>query len=175
MKTFLILFIASITLTNAQINKGDIAVFAMASPFPSTQLNENDFGLISAVGVEYYFSPKLSLATQFIASNNTLFVNNSKISLPTVGIVPTLQYYLYQKSNFNINTSIGLGFANQKDKFNNLQNSLTIYTAGVGGHYFFSEKWALKLHFPYMYVYNQTQQLKSLEGIGAFIGFHYQL
>lgn len=177
MKTPFLIFVLTLSFIPifAQNEKGNIQAFVMASPFPSELLNENDFGVLGLIGIEYFINSKIGLSSNFFITNNTLITNNSNYPIRSYGFLPTVQYYFFEKQKWNTFGMVGYGFGLEQQPEGFVENSsLTVVSAGVGGSYWLSNHIGLKILLPYMHARNQTFNKTSLAGVGAFIGFNYK-
>ena len=85
-KHLLSLLLVMATLTGfSQNKKGDISLSITASPFPTTNSNSNDFGVIAKAGMEFHISDNVSFQGSFFTSNNVLFKNESGININSYG------------------------------------------------------------------------------------------
>jgi len=174
-KPLLFLTILITSLCFSQNQKKDIFVSLQAAPFISGG-NSNDIGVIGITGFEVFMTNSISVSTSFFTSNNTLFKNENGTTIHSYGILPSVQYYIINKSKFNIFGTLGYGFGFEDLTRSNIENSaLTIFNIGVGGNYKISSNLYLKLTLPYFYAKNITINKKALEGITPFFGVNYKL
>lgn len=94
MKNIISLFILTFLTTTvfAQNKERDIEVYFQVAPFATINPSK-DLGLISILGIEYFLGDKLSIATNFYSSNNTLIKNDSVVTIHSYGLMATSQYY----------------------------------------------------------------------------------
>lgn len=81
-----------------------------SSPYPTTTNNYNDFGVLALGSFEFFVFEKVSLSGSFFTSNNTLFKNNSDVTIHSYGIVPSLHYYFINKDKWNVFAQAGYGY-----------------------------------------------------------------
>ena len=178
-KQLIILFLVVLSLpVVAQNQKGDISLSITASPFPTTNSDSNDFGVISKAGLEFQVSNKLSFQGSFFTSNNVLFKNDSGVSINSYGFVPSVQYYFVNTSRLNVfgHLGYGFGFEDLTRNYGEIENSaLTIFSIGAGANYKLIEKLFLQLHLPYFNAQNITINETSSAGVAVFLGFNFKL
>ena len=138
-KHFLSLLLVTATLTSFSQNiKGDISLSLTASPFPTTNSDSHDFGVIAKIGLEFHVSEKVSFQGSFFTSNNVLFKNESGININSYGFIPSVQYYFVNTSRFNVfgQLGYGFGFEDLTRNYGEIENSaLTIFSIGAGVNY----------------------------------------
>lgn len=160
----------------AQNPKKGIQAFVVASPFPTETNNQNDFGLLAMAGAEFFVTNTFSFSGNFFTSNNTLFKNNSDLTIHSYGFLPTIQYYFIDKSKFSSFGMLGYGFGFEDQTIGIIENNaLSVFGVGIGGNYWFTNKMALKLIVPYFNAKNLTINTTAVEGVALFIGFNYKL
>jgi len=176
-RSLLFLLVVSLSAT-AQNKKGDMALSITASPFPTTNSDSRDFGLIAKAGLEFHVSEKVSFQGSFFTSNNVLFKDESGININSYGFIPTIQYYFFNSSRFNIFGHLGYGFGFEDLTRNDgdIENSaLTILGIGAGANYKLKEKLYLQLHLPYFNAQNITINESVASGLAVFVGFNFKL
>ena len=172
---FAVFFLFIFNAAFSQYEKGDISLSIQAAPF-TTEDGIDDFGFIGLATSEFFIISKLSAGISFFTSNNTAFKNNSGTTIHSYGVIPSLQYYAFNKNKFNVFGQIGYGYGFEDLTRGYIQNSaLTVFNVGVGGSYIFSEDWLLKLTIPYFNAQNVTVNATAAEGVTAFIGIGYKL
>ncbi len=159
----------------SQNQKKETFVFLQVAPFISGE-NSKDIGAIGIAGFEVFVTNNISVATGVFSSNNTMFKNNNGTTIHSYGILPSVQYYIINKSKFNVFCTLGYGFGFEDLTRSAIQNSaLTIVNIGLGGNYSIMNNLYLKLTIPYFYAKNITINKKALEGITPFFGVNYKL
>ncbi len=178
MKSKTTLFLLTVLITSfcfSQNKKRDLFVSLQAAPFISGE-NSNDIGVIGTVSFEVLVANNISITTGFFTSNNTLFKNENGTTIHSYGILPSVQYYIINKSKFNIFGTLGYGFGFEDLTRSNIENSaLTIFNIGVGGNYEVANNLYLKLTIPYISAKNITINENALEGVAPFLGINYKL
>ena len=173
----LLIVLASLT-SFSQNKKGDIALSITASPFPTTNSDSNDFGVIAKAGMEFHVSENVSFQGSFFTSNNVLFKNDSGININSYGFIPSVQYYFVNTSRFNVFGQLGYGFGFEDLTRNDgdIENSaLTIFSLGAGANYKLKEKLYVQLHLPYFNAQNITINESVAAGVAVFVGFNFKL
>ena len=174
-----LLFLVALSLpVVAQNQRGDILLSITASPFPTTYSGNHDFGVISKAGLEFQVSDKVSVQGSFFTSNNVLFKNDSGVSISSYGFVPTVHYYFFNQSKFNVfgQLGYGFGFEDLTRNYGVIENSaLTVFSIGAGANYKLRDKLFLQLHLPYFNAQNITINETSSSGVAVFLGFNFKL
>lgn len=168
----LLLFVIAI----GQNQKGEMLLSASVSPYPTTTNNEDDFGALGLVSFEFFLFKNASLSGSFFTSNNTLFKNNSDVTIHSYGFIPSIQYYVLNKEKWNVFAQLGYGYGFEDQTQGYIQNSaLTVYNIGAGAHYKIGEKLFLKLQLPYFNAKNITLNVDAASGVAVFLGAAYKL
>lgn len=159
------------TFTYSQNQKGEMLLSASFSPYPTTTNNENDFGALGLGSFEFFISNKVSMSGNFFTSNNTLFKNNSDVTIHSYGFIPSIHYYFINKEKWNVFAQTGYGFGFEDQTQGYIQNSaLTVFNIGAGAHYGIGKDWYLKLVLPYFNAKNITLNVNAASGIAVFLG-----
>ena len=178
-KHLLSLLLLFATLTSfSQNKKGDISLSITASPFPTTNSDSNDFGVIAKTGLEFNVSENVSFQGSFFTSNNVLFKNDSGTKINSYGFTPSVQYYFVNSSKFNVfgHLGYGFGFEDLTRNYGDIENSaLTIFSIGAGANYKLKEKLYAQLHLPYFNAQNITINESLASGLAVFVGFNFKL
>lgn len=174
-QTLVLLFIILLSYTGfTQNQKGDISVQIQAAPF-LTLGDSKDFGLISLAGVEFFASPKFSIATNLFMSNNTVIKNDSGREIQSVGLLTSGQYYFLDKEKWNLFGQAGFGFGMADYKTLPIDNqTLFIANLGVGANYLLTEKLSLRLTTPYFIATNTSRNFTEAQGVTLFMGLGYK-
>ena len=160
----------------AQVKKGDMSLSVTASPFPTTQGDNDDIGVIGLAGFEFFVSNRVSLMGSFFSSNNTIIRNNSGTTIRSYGCIPSIQYYFVNKENFNVFGNLGYGFGFEDRTRGVIQNSaLIVFSVGPGANYKLHEKLFLRLTLPYFNARNITVDENAADGIAVFLGLDFKL
>ena len=176
-RSLLFLLVVSLSAT-AQNQKGDMALSITASPFPTTNSDSRDFGIIAKAGLEFHLSNTVSFQGSFFTSNNVLFKDESGTNINSYGFIPSIQYYFVNTSRFNVFGHLGYGFGFEDLTRNDgdIENSaLTIFGIGAGANYKLKEKLYVQLQLPYFNAQNITINESVASGIGVFVGFNFKL
>jgi len=178
-KHLLILLLVMTTVTGfSQNKKGDISLSITASPFPTTNSDSNDFGVIAKAGLEFHLSNTVSFQGSFFSSNNVLFKDESGVSINSYGFVPSIHYYFVNTAKLNVfgQLGYGFGFEDLTRNYGVIKNSaLSIFSIGAGANYKLKEKLYLQLHLPYFNAKNITVNESAAGGVAVFLGFHFKL
>ncbi|MCZ4317692.1 hypothetical protein O4H26_01685 [Aequorivita viscosa] len=171
----LALFLMS-TFTYSQIQKGEMLLSVAVSPYPTTTNNENDFGALGITSIEFFVFKNISFSGSFSTSNNTLFKNNSDVTIHSYGFIPSIHYYFVNKEKWNVFAQTGYGYGFEDQTQGNIQNSaLTIFNIGAGAHYKIGKDWFLKLLLPYFDANNITLNVDAASGVAVFVGAGFKL
>jgi hypothetical protein len=178
-KHLLILLLVMTTVTGfSQNKKGDISLSITASPFPTTNSDSHDFGIIAKAGLEFHLSNTVSFQGSFFSSNNVLFKDESGVSINSYGFVPSIHYYFVNTAKLNVfgQLGYGFGFEDLTRNYGVIKNSaLSIFSIGAGANYKLKEKLYLQLHLPYFNAKNITVNESAAGGVAVFLGFHFKL
>ncbi len=178
-KHLLILLLVMTTVTGfSQNKKGDISLSITASPFPTTNSDSHDFGIIAKAGLEFHLSNTVSFQGSFFSSNNVLFKDESGVSINSYGFVPSIHYYFVNTAKLNVfgQLGYGFGFEDLTRNYGVIKNSaLSIFSIGAGANYKLKEKLYLQLHLPYFNTKNITVNESAAGGVAVFLGFHFKL
>lgn len=174
---FLILCaIGMTTTTQAQHKKGTIMTSLLVSPFPTTSDDQDDFGIIGKINLEFFVADNVSFSGSFFTTNNTLINNDSGLTIHSYGFIPSIQYYLLNNEKFNLFGQLGYGFGFEDRTRGTIENSaLTVVSAGLGANYKLTEKLYLKGVLPYFKGQNITIDEKAVDGVAVFLGVNYAL
>lgn len=175
-KLIFILLFCFCSLVHSQNQKGEMILSVQVSPYPTTTNNQDDFGALGLVSLEFFVSNKVSLSGSFFTSNNTLINDNSGVTVRSYGFTPSIHYYFVNKEKWNVFAQAGYGFGYDDLTQGRIQNSaLRIYNIGPGMHYKIGEKLYLKLLLPYFNARNITLNVNAASGIAGFLGVGFKL
>lgn len=166
-----------------------IPVFDILNMFPENQIKGGainiNYGTMVienlSFGVNVIFS---SVSNEYETESLDFHKENQEIKI--IGISPNLRYYLRIKKKFSIFGQASLGFGNYSEKTTDLSTSepvnygdanesIMILTAGLGMNYFISEKFALELNIPYVFMnrLSTDQYIEDFQTIAPMIGIQY--
>jgi hypothetical protein len=145
-------------------------------------------GIVIKPSIGYFISDKTSIDLNFsYASLNDLRVGNVDSYYNSYAFIPTLRNNFVNKEKLRIFAEFGFGLGTIRYDADNssLRNSqhvdlsggISILNIGIGGNYFFNEKFGLELIIPYLSTKNITSEnsINLYSGIGPTIGFTYIL
>ena len=96
---FLLTFMFFCMSANTQNQNKSVSLSITASPFPVEINNSKDFWVIGKISLEFHTSKALSFQGSFSASNTTFFKNNSNNQINSLGFIPSVQYYFFNRQN----------------------------------------------------------------------------
>ncbi|MFK7833763.1 MAG: hypothetical protein AB8B52_10835 [Winogradskyella sp.] len=121
------------------------------------------------------------------ATLNDLTVGNVDSYYNSYAFIPTLRNNFANKEKMRIFAEFGFGFGTIKYEANNndatnaqhreLSGGISVLNIGLGGNYFFNEKFGLEIIIPYISTKNITSDnINNLySGIGPTLGLTYVL
>ena len=118
---FLLTFIFFCMSANTQNQNKSVSLSITASPFPVEINNAKDFGIIGKISLEFHTSKALSFQGSFYASNTTFFKNNSNNQINSLGFIPSVQYYFFNRQKFNVFGQLGYGFGFEDRTLNSVK------------------------------------------------------
>jgi hypothetical protein len=193
MKKILLLsvFISSVVFSGyGQFQKNDLKLTIAGLPlFGSSDDFESGInGIVLKPSIGYFISDKTSIDLNFsYASLNDLKIGNVDSYYNSYAFTPSLRHNFLNNEKFRAfaEFGFGLGTIRYDADTNDLRNSqhedlsggISILSIGIGGNYFFSEKFGLELIIPYLSTKNITSENSNnlYSGIGPTIGFTYIL
>jgi len=173
-----------------QSKKNDLKLTISALPlFGSSEGFESGInGIVIKPAIGYYISEKTSIEINFsYATLNDLKVGNIASYYNSYAFVPTLRNNFVNKSKLRVFAEIGFGLGTIKydadnSDFRNYQHEelsggISILNIGIGGNYYFNDKFGIELIIPYISTKNITSENSNnlYSGIGPTIGFTYKL
>jgi hypothetical protein len=143
-------------------------------------------GIVIKPSIGYFISNKTSIDLNFsYASLNDLKVGNIDSYYNSYAFIPTLRNNFVNKEKLRVFAEFGFGLGTirydadtnslRNSQHENLSGGISILNIGIGGNYFFSEKFGLELIIPYLNTKNITSENSNnlYSGIGPTIGFTY--
>ncbi len=189
-KIFLLLIILTLTLSNVfgQSKKNDLKLTVSALPlFGSSDGFESGInGIVIKPSIGYFISDKTSIDLNFsYATLNDLIVGNIDSYYNSYAFMPTLRNNFVNKKRLRVFAEFGFGLGTIKYDPDNrssstsqheyLSGGISILNIGIGGNYFFNQKFGVELIIPYLSTKNITSNNlnNQYSGIGPTIGFTY--
>jgi hypothetical protein len=189
-KIFLLSILSILAFSNGfgQSKKNDLKLTVSALPlFGSSDGFESGInGIVIKPSIGYFISDKTSIDLNFsYATLNDLTVGNIDSYYNSYAFVPTLRNNFVNKEKLRIFAEFGFGLGTIKydadnssmrnSQHENLSGGISILNIGIGGNYFFNEKFGIELIIPYLSTKNITSDNSNnlYSGIGPTIGFTY--
>jgi hypothetical protein len=173
-----------------QSKKNDLKLTVSALPlFGSSDGFESGInGFVIKPSIGYFISDKTSIDLNFsYASLNDLRVGNTDSYYNAFAFIPTLRNNFVNIEKLRIFAEFGFGLGTIKydadksglrnSQHEQLSGGISILNIGIGGNYFFNEKFGVELIIPYLSTKNITSENTNnlYSGIGPTIGFTYLL
>jgi hypothetical protein len=191
-KIFLVSILAILAFSNGfgQSKKNDLKLTVSALPlFGSSDGFESGInGIVIKPSIGYFISDKTSIDLNFsYATLNDLTVGNIDSYYNSYAFIPTLRNNFVNKEKLRVFAEFGFGLGTIKydadnsslrnSQHENLSGGISILNIGIGGNYFFNEKFGIELIIPYLSTKNITSDNSNnlYSGIGPTIGFTYIL
>ena len=189
-KIFLFSILSILAFSNGfgQSKKNDLKLTVSALPlFGSSDGFESGInGIVIKPSIGYFISDKTSVDLNFsYATLNDLTVGNIDSYYNSYAFIPTLRNNFVNKEKLRIFAEFGFGLGTIKydadnssmrnSQHENLSGGISILNIGIGGNYFFNEKFGVELIIPYLSTKNITSDNSNnlYSGIGPTIGFTY--
>jgi hypothetical protein len=189
-KIFLLSILSILAFSNGfgQSKKNDLKLTVSALPlFGSSDGFESGInGIVIKPSIGYFISDKTSIDLNFsYATLNDLTVGNIDSYYNSYAFVPTLRNNFVNKEKLRIFAEFGFGLGTIKydadnssmrnSQHENLSGGISILNIGIGGNYFFNEKFGIEFIVPYLSTKNITSDNSNnlYSGIGPTIGFTY--
>lgn len=175
---------------SSQSKKHDLKFTVSALPlFGSSEDFSSGFnGFVMKPTIGYYISDKTSLEINFTYSTmNDLKIDNINSYYNSFAFIPTLRNNFINKNNFRVFAEVGFGLGTIKYNADNssfrnllheeLSGGVAVLNVGIGGNYYFNEKFGIEFIVPYITSNNITseQSNRIYAGIGPTIGLTYML
>ncbi|WP_340155376.1 hypothetical protein [uncultured Winogradskyella sp.] len=191
-KIFLVSILSILAFSNGfgQSKKNDLKLTVSALPlFGSSDGFESGInGIVIKPSIGYFISDKTSIDLNFsYATLNDLTVGNIDSYYNSYAFIPTLRNNFVNKEKLRVFAEFGFGLGTIKydadnsslrnSQHENLSGGISILNIGIGGNYFFNEKFGIELIIPYLSTKNITSDNSNnlYSGIGPTIGFTYIL
>lgn len=192
LKIFLISILLIVTFSDGfgQSKKNDFKLTVSALPlFGSSDRFESGInGIVIKPSIGYFISDKTSIDLNFsYATLNDLIIENIDSYYSSYAFIPTLRNNFLNREKLRIFAEIGFGLGTIKydadasslrnTQHENLSGGISILNIGIGGNYFFNDKFGIELIIPYLSTKNITSENSNnlYSGIGPTIGFTYIL
>jgi len=131
-------------------------------------------GIVIKPSIGYHISEKTSLDLNFsYATLNNLKVGNVDSFYNSYSFVPTLRNNFVNKQKLRVFAEFGFGLGTIKysadnndfrnTQHNELSGGISVLNIGIGGNYFFNEKFGLELIIPYIRSNNITSNNSNKE------------
>jgi hypothetical protein len=191
-KIFLVSILSILAFSNGfgQSKKNDLKLTVSALPlFGSSDGFESGInGIVIKPSIGYFISDKTSIDLNFsYATLNDLTVGNIDSYYNSYAFIPTLRNNFVNKEKLRVFAEFGFGLGTIKydadnsslrnSQHENLSGGISILNIGIGGNYFFNEKFGIELIIPYLSTKKITSDNSNnlYSGIGPTIGFTYIL
>ena len=191
-KIFLFSILSILAFSNGfgQSKKNDLKLTVSGLPlFGSSDGFESGInGIVIKPSIGYFISDKTSIDLNFsYATLNDLTVGNIDSYYNSYAFIPTLRNNFVNKEKLRVFAEFGFGLGTIKydadnssmrnSQHENLSGGISILNIGIGGNYFFNEKFGIELIIPYLSTKNITSDNSNnlYSGIGPTIGFTYIL
>ena len=173
----------------SQSKKNDLKLTISGLPlFGSSENFKGLNGFVIKPAIGYYISDKTSIELNFsYASMNDLKIGNINSYYNSYSFIPTLRNNFVNTTKLRVFTELGLGLGTIKynadnNDFTNIQHDqlsggISIISIGIGGNYYFNEKFGIEFVIPYINTRNITSEQANniYSGIGPTIGLAYKL
>ncbi|CAI8437194.1 MAG: Uncharacterised protein [Polaribacter sejongensis] len=191
-KFLLLLALTTLGILNgfSQSKKNDLKLTVSALPLfgSSEDFSSGLNGFVIKPTIGYYISEKTSIELNFsYASMNDLKIGNINSYYNSYSFIPTLRNNFVNTNQLRIFSEFGFGLGTIKynadnNDYRNLQHEelsggIAVINIGIGGNYFFNEKFGIEFIIPYITTNNITSQQSNTiySGIGPTIGLTYKL
>ena len=172
-----------------QSKKNDLKLTISALPlFGSSGSFSGINGIVIKPSIGYHISEKTSIDLNFsYATLNNLKVGNIDSFYNSYSFIPTLRNNFVNKQKLRIFAEFGFGLGTIKyDADNNdfrdsqhseLSGGISVINIGIGGNYYFNDKFGLEIIIPYIRSNNITSDNANniYSGIGPTLGLTYKL
>lgn len=191
-KTLLLATFITLGILNgfSQSKKNDLKLTISGLPlFGSSEDFSSGFnGFVLKPTIGYYISDKTSIELNFSYANmGDLKIGGINSHYNSYSFIPTLRNNFLNQEKLRIFAEFGLGLgtvkyrANNNDFSNNEHNELSggisILNLGIGGNYYFNDKFGIEFIIPYLTTNNITSEQSNniYSGIGPTLGLTYRL
>ena len=161
------------------------------SALPLFDFNENALGISGFVmnpSIGYYISEKTAIDLNFsYATMENVTIGNIDSYYNSYALIPAIRHNFINNEKIRFFTEFGFGVGTIKydadnDDLRNYQHDqisggLYVLNIGMGGNYFFNEKFGLEIIIPYLRtnIITSHNNITPYSGIGPTIGFTYML
>lgn len=190
-KTIILIVLISLGVNGfSQSKKNDLKLTISVLPlFGSSEGFESGInGFVVKPSIGYYISEKTSIDLNFSYTTlNDLKVGNIDSYYNSYAFIPTLRNNFVNKQKVRVFAEFGFGLGTIKydadnndlrsNKHEELSGGISILNIGIGGNYYFNDKFGLEIIIPYISTNNITSDNSNnlYSGIGPTIGFTYKL
>ena len=191
MKKIILIIIVSLVgfYGQSQSKKSDLKLTMSVLPLIGSS---NDFkginGVVIKPSVGFFITDKTSIDLNFsYASLNDLKIRGIDSYYNSYAIIPTLRNNFINKQKWRVFAEFGIGLGtikydaddseNRTKILSDLSGGISVLNIGLGGNYFFNDKFGVELLIPYINTKNSTSEKfnELYSGIGPTIGFTYKL
>ena len=184
------LYFLGINFGISQSQKNDLKLTVAALPlFGSSEGFKSKInGIVLKPSIGYYISDKTSIELNFAyATLNDLKVGNVNSFYNSYAFIPALRNNFINNKKVRVFAEFGFGLGTIRyDADNNdfrnsqhedLSGGISILNIGIGGNYYFNDKFGLEIIIPYISTKNITSNNSNnlYSGIGPTVGFTYKL
>ena len=173
-----------------QSEKNDLKITMAVLPLfgSSDEFDSTINGVAIKPSIGYFITTNTSIDLNFsYAAQNALTIADIDSHYYSFAFTPTLRNYFINKKTLRVFAEFGIGLGTIKYDADNsslknirhedLSGGISILNIGIGGTYFFNEKFGLEVIIPYLNTKNITsEKVNTLyTGIGPTIGLTYIL
>ena len=172
-----------------QSQKNDLKLTVSALPlFGSSGSFSGINGIVIKPSIGFHISEKTSIDVNFsYATLNNLQVGNVDSYYNSYAFIPTLRNNFLNKQKLRVFAEFGFGLGTIKygadnNDFRNSQHDelsggISVLNIGIGGNYYFNDKFGLEIIIPYIRSNNITSDNTGniYSGIGPTLGLTYKL
>ena len=174
----------------SQSKKNDLKLTVSGLPLfgSSEDFNSGLNGFVIKHTIGYYISDKTSVELNLsYATMNDLKVGNISSYYNSFAFIPTLRNNFINKNKLRVFAEFGFGLGTIKynadnNNFRNLKHEelsggISILNIGIGGNYYFNEKFGIEFILPFITTNNITSEQSNniYSGIGPTLGLTYKL
>ena len=174
----------------SQSKKNDLKLTVSGLPLfgSSEDFNSGLNGFVIKHTIGYYISDKTSVELNLsYATMNDLKVGNISSYYNSFAFIPTLRNNFINKNKLRVFAEFGFGLGTIKynadnNNFRNFQHEelsggISILNIGIGGNYYFNEKFGIEFILPFITTNNITSEQSNniYSGIGTTLGLTYKL
>ena len=174
----------------SQSKKNDLKLTVSGLPLfgASEDFSSGFNGFVIKPTIGYYISDKTSIELNFsYATMNDLKVGNINSYYNSYSFIPTLRNNFVNKNKLRVFAEFGFGLGTIKynadnNNFRNVQHEelsggISVMNIGIGGNYYFNEKFGIEFILPYITTNNITSEQSNniYSGIAPTIGLTYKL